>query len=306
MEWQHHPRFKHPVERMMRLLFPSGEVPLSRKTPMVFLCGGADRSRREELAAYLREHHGTRLGVFFAEDVWSRVSSLDEGANALEVEERLADAADLIIIVLESPGAIAELGAFSSHDRLRKKILPIIETKHARSNSFINTGPIHWVNQESRYGPALESHFSPISVCFANLEDRLERLPRYMFHRDSHFDAHAVKHAVSLVADLVALLGPVSSGYITSVAKRLHFELPPGWTIDAVVSLCVSMRLAIEWHFVGSVALYTRVFDPGTLGTRFRASDTQICRARSRIVFGLQKIPEAWAQLCQIADESAA
>jgi hypothetical protein len=299
VEWARHPSFSKPVDGMTRLLFPKGSPPTSRMKSMVFLCGGADRTLRNELAGYLRSRHKDDLEVFYAEDVWSRVNNTDSERNALELEHRLAEVADLIIIVLESAGAIAELGAFAADPPLRKKLLPIMDKKYARDDSFINMGPIRWVDAESHYKPSIVTSYSPISLCASDLDDRLRHLPRYKFYNDLSASKpalkHALKHAVALVADLTALLAPVSSRFLYDYLANLKFALPSDWTMDAVIGLSVSMGMITEHEVPEIGKVYTRKFQANSMETRLPISTSALYRTRARILSGIQKIPLAWS-----------
>ena len=105
-----------------------------RLPPLLFLGGGAASQSREALRDYLRQHN-PNLGLFYAERVWEYIASrADRGA--LEMESDLARLADLVVIVVESPGTFAELGAFSLSDPLRKKLLPIVDKQYCHEQSF--------------------------------------------------------------------------------------------------------------------------------------------------------------------------
>jgi hypothetical protein len=72
--------------------------------------------------------HNPKFGIFYAERVWElMVQKADR--DALQMEAELAFLADLVVIIVESPGTFAELGAFSLSGPLRKKLLPIIDVE---------------------------------------------------------------------------------------------------------------------------------------------------------------------------------
>ena len=62
--------------------------------------------------------------------------------NLLELEEQIAGLSALILLFVESPGSIAELGAFSEVKPLRDKLVTIVEENHYNSKSFIKEGPL--------------------------------------------------------------------------------------------------------------------------------------------------------------------
>src|SRR4029077_14833460 len=122
------------------------------------LCGAVNSPVRDRIAEYLRARTDTL--VFYADEVWARLARAD--LNALEMEDQLAGLADVVMIVVESPGTYCELGAFSLSPGLRKKLLPLIDARFKGSQSFINTGPVRWIDSESRYGPTIYTDDSVI------------------------------------------------------------------------------------------------------------------------------------------------
>lgn len=71
-------------------------------------------------------------------------SWLNSGAfeDLVLFEKALAHLADKIIIFVESPGSIAELGAFSFNEEISSKLLVFISSNYKESSSFITLGPI--------------------------------------------------------------------------------------------------------------------------------------------------------------------
>jgi hypothetical protein len=78
--------------------------------PVVFLCGAAASVPRERLKGYLERHY-RKCHVFYAEHVWDVIAKSVADANVLEVESRLAALSDMVVIIVESPGTFADLGA---------------------------------------------------------------------------------------------------------------------------------------------------------------------------------------------------
>jgi len=127
---------------------------VSRKIT-IFLCGGFNSHRREILAEYLRTHR--KWPVFFADDVWKILSQGDD--NALGMENQLGDFSDVIVIIAESPGTFAEIGAFANIVNLREKLLIIVNKAYQNDDSFLNTGPLRWIKAESKFEGVLYVDF---------------------------------------------------------------------------------------------------------------------------------------------------
>lgn len=67
--------------------------------------------------------------------------------DLVSFERHLAALSSVIVLVLESPGSIAELGLFSVIEEFQSKLLVVIETDHYSSNSFIKLGPVDYLEK---------------------------------------------------------------------------------------------------------------------------------------------------------------
>jgi hypothetical protein len=114
--WLTHPRYIRIREGLVQHLRPP-KYRFRRLNPVVFLCGAGGSKGRDALRDYLHKYT-PGLNVFYAERVWQIIASLGE-RDALQMEEDLAKLADLVIVIVESPGTFTELGAFSLSPSLR-------------------------------------------------------------------------------------------------------------------------------------------------------------------------------------------
>jgi hypothetical protein len=120
-----------------------------------FFCGGqlapsSDHplSVRDYVLRWLKANDGAFAErVVLAEDIndW-----MDEGTyrELFTLEEHIAGLAYAIVIFLESPGSIAELGAFSALPGVRNKLLVFVQDTHFNSRSFIKRGPITFLQED--------------------------------------------------------------------------------------------------------------------------------------------------------------
>lgn len=118
---------------------------LARANQLLFLCGanrsqGVPSARREKIKSFI-EGLSKDFRVIYAEGVFNELSKYGHNKNVLDLEHEISDIADKILIVLESPSAFCELGAFA-HKRIRKKLVIINNSAFRSEKSFINTGPI--------------------------------------------------------------------------------------------------------------------------------------------------------------------
>lgn len=115
----------------------------------IFLCGGKldlDTTRRKITKEFEKFSH---IKVFYPEVVFAEYFNLNKNADYLTLENILGDQVDFICIVCESWGAVTELGAFSNHKDLSKKVIAINNIEHEDGDSFITLGPIKFLKKQN-------------------------------------------------------------------------------------------------------------------------------------------------------------
>lgn len=128
----------------------------------IFLCGGPTDVRshtpisiRDAIQRELVRDRDIENRIRIAEDYkdWAHDSTY---SDLVSFERHLAELSSVIVLVLESPGSIAELGLFSIIEEFKKKLLIFVETNHYQSDSFIKLGPIDYL--EKIHGNSAECH----------------------------------------------------------------------------------------------------------------------------------------------------
>ena len=124
----------------------------------IFLCGGdiaqwetSPTSARAVLRQSLNNEKHTHLQkrLILAEDIndWFDGSIY---SDLVTFEQHLAALSSSIILIVESPGAIAELGSFTATTEIRKKLFVIIAQLYYDEKSFIKLGPINFLENENK------------------------------------------------------------------------------------------------------------------------------------------------------------
>ncbi len=120
--------------------------------PIIFMCGGivdvtetVSCSVRDALLSHLAE-----VGSDLSDQITCAENYKDwlhDGvySNLLQFEDDIAHLASLTVIILESAGSIAELGAFAVNDVLNRKLLVFISEEHHEDDSFIKLGPLRHI-----------------------------------------------------------------------------------------------------------------------------------------------------------------
>ncbi len=137
---------------------------------------------------------------------YSDWSSYNLYQDLLAFETDLAYVTAAVLIFLEAPGSIAELGAFSQIGPLRERLAVVIKSKHHRASSFIRLGPIKYledIDQESvcvvSNRPAARFELD-IPTVFDTLEHVIGKL------KTKHaFDPARPEHQLLLALDAITL-----------------------------------------------------------------------------------------------------
>lgn len=255
----------------------------------MFLCGGNGSPRRDRLAEYLRKPPHDLL-IFYADKVWPALAKIP-GKNALEMEADLANLADIVIIIVESPGTFAELGAFSLSQELRKKLLPIVGIAYRSENSFINTGPLKWIESDSTFAPPIWTHLDQILTAALAVDQRLRLLP---FAHQSRISDLSIspKHLLFFICDLVAILGPCDAATIEATVSDI-LTAPPTIDIVSLLSLAEAMALISEVMSGDSLYYYSPLDPDGRIRPFHKGPYFDISGMRAEFLSVLQCIDEA-------------
>jgi hypothetical protein len=216
------------------------------------------------------------------------------GANALQMENYLGQLADVLVIIVESPGTFTELGAFSLSEPLRKKLLPILNSRHRNPNSFIETGPVRWISQDSTFRPPIYVNHSRILECVTEVEDRLRRIPKPKTTRIEDL-SQSPKHLVFFICDLVAVIGPATTSMIEYYIQSIVPGISPN-EINTLISLGSSVNLIrqVELHLNGAKDIFFyRTFDDALTRPFHHKRFLDLPSRRADHLQVLQTIPEA-------------
>jgi hypothetical protein len=69
-------------------------------------------------------------------------------SDLISFEEDIARIATIVLVIAESPGSLAELGAFASNETIRRALRIIIQTSHSIDESFIRYGPVERIKND--------------------------------------------------------------------------------------------------------------------------------------------------------------
>jgi hypothetical protein len=120
-------------------------VPVYQKKRTIFLCGAdvKDKSKgRSKMADLLKENQSRiQYELLYPENLFDDLLAGQGQQSLLALENILANSVDAIVLLPESPGSFAELGAFSSNEKLVNKLICITDQRYKNKRSFLNYGP---------------------------------------------------------------------------------------------------------------------------------------------------------------------
>ena len=198
----------------------------------VFLCGGEingshvpPKTMRDAfLRAYRLRYPQESDKIILAESInnWS----LDQiYPDLLSLENDIAHLSNAIILFVESPGSIAELGAFSCLANVAPKLLVILDNKYDSRKSFIGLGPSRFLDVELKN----KSFSFPFDV--NEIESLHDEIVSEINHRTSEIPAAAKfnkldnRHVILLISELIKLFTALRIGEILEYLQHFSIEL---------------------------------------------------------------------------------
>ena len=213
---------------------------IQRTPSLIFLCGGKTaevgpyKSARDYFNRHLKREKPTIAArVRLAEEVNEWFKRDDAFPDLLELENYLAYLADITVLFVESPGSIAELGAFANSDDIWPKTLAVLNSAHESEGSFISNGPIRKLSNENEdhvhyytWNPN-DLHSDLTKVEFAELTNELVTFLEKIKEarpRQSSLKTTERGHALLLVADLIRMPGVATTTELLECLSALGCE----------------------------------------------------------------------------------
>lgn len=238
----------------------------------IFLCGGRLRDYDHSLRAHFyRDKVETnpalleRVQLAEKADEWYQSRKLFE--DLLELEEHLAGLSACVLLFVESPGAIAEFGAFSQMELIQEKLVVVIEESYFTKQSFIKNGLVdHVLRIRPKSVLSYRWLSSPSGSSVGAIDpagasdtlDEVDREIKEILRRKSKtaiFRKNDHGHLMLLIADLVALNVIILQREIQKILSQLGIEITPQ-SLKKYLFLLDQLHLITARRF-GKVDYYT-------------------------------------------------
>lgn len=187
----------------------------------IFICG-ADKNditkNRYKISQLLQDKWLKKwIEFIYPEDIFEELLYSSESKDLLSLEGLLAKTVDIILMIPESPGSFAELGAFANDENLRKKMICILDSKYKKHKSFINQGPIKLVRKANKS--------NVVYIDFEDIENEIEKITSAIskFRRFFTFEKEVnLLQADNFLLPAIYLLEPVDK---KSLSKIIEYTL---------------------------------------------------------------------------------
>lgn len=208
----------------------------------IFLCGGKSRNEKS-----LRKEVGDRLSsltssykysVYYPEEMFIELLLGHQRRDLLSLENLLAKSVNVVVILLKSPGTLAELGAFTNFPKLNNKLLVITEPKYKRSKSFINYGPIRYLKTKTQSQVLFISmEESNINSLVRNIANSAREIAK---HSSPVRDLTNPIIAYKFYLSLIYIFDPIPKDAFSAISKSLETN-KKNFIIDTAVIVINSL-----------------------------------------------------------------
>lgn len=214
--------------------FDPSKFSVSFMPPKIFVCGGEicndliPSSMRERLLCYFYDNNKEVFSALLkAEDF---KDYLREGAysDLLEFETDIGNIATLIIICLESPGSLVELGIFCNNPSLLHRLL-IVAPQHEieAKDSFIYLGPLSNLIKKDEgsvlvypWPDAKVKQYDHIDLIAVDVTRKLDKS-----FKSEAFDSKNTAHLAFLIYEIILLAHPIKQFEIDLALMAMNIEL---------------------------------------------------------------------------------
>nr|PMI77985.1 hypothetical protein BCU38_23565 [Vibrio splendidus] len=185
----------------------------------VFLCGGeyktgqlTPQSLRDRLIEYYEVNSDSAIGACVQAEDFKDYLKDSIYSDLLEFEDDIAKISTLIIICLESPGALVELGLFVNNKNLDNKLIVIApQDKVEAQDSFIYLGPLKKLQDKDTESVLIYpwpdksiTKYDHLDLIVEDINTKFNKLKK-----SEKFNVKNVAHLAFLIHDIVLLANPI-------------------------------------------------------------------------------------------------
>lgn len=205
----------------------------------LFVCGGEVNTKveyprdilsfRDQLITYSAKNFPSIHDTLVQAETFKDYFKENAYPDLLIFEEEIANLASLVIIFLESPGSLVELGMFCTKpDFFNKLIIIAPQEEIDGEDSFIYLGPLENIKKKEPTAVAVypwpikgeKYESSHLEDLCKSIEEKLDSLPKNV-----EFDKKNSGHVAFLIAEIIRISYPIILSEIEFVLMALELDI---------------------------------------------------------------------------------
>jgi hypothetical protein len=267
----------------------------------IFLCGGSTErtpqsevenertpERYQSMRKAIYDIASDKLPLFYKKIVLAEFYQdwFEHGMvkNLIDFEMAIADMAGSIVLILEAPGAYAELGSFSVLETLAEKLILVVNENTITPDTYISLGPIKYLEDNSRIvlrykwiaqyivkgverdqlGTLLHGNVADIHQKAEFIAQEIDKKSTEISMVNPIIDLKRNGHVCFIIADLIYNFGALKIHEIVSYLKY-NFEVK-----NASISMVRScIYILVSFEFITKISQGDVYYVPTTNNTGF-------------------------------------
>lgn len=211
------------------------------------------KSQRDAFVIWLKKNRPKLAELLLLPESYNDWNHFDTYSDLLLFESDLGYLTSAVLLFLEAPGSIAELGAFSQIDSLSERLIIVVADKYHPAKSFISLGPIRSVEVTQRHlnsvcvVPNVPPHklVAHIPVIVDTLEKKQARVSS-----GEKFDPTDRQHQILLVLDFINLFAVVQATELQRLSAHFTITLNTS-RLDQILFTLERAELIIRQRYGG-------------------------------------------------------
>lgn len=222
----------------------------------IFLCGGVMNTDAKSTSAWsirdylvrLRKIQNKLTGEVILAEAAQQIYRETKYPDLITFEEDIARIASLVLVITESAGSLAELGAFASEPVIRDSLRIMISEDHFGQESFVRYGPVKRVEEIDRERIATfpwRNHKKTGNVVKASIASHYNEICDFVnLHTDDVDNSHLYrtipdKQIFYDILWILNILGAVPPGPLYDAVRLIHDNMSD----DDIKNKLFSMRI---------------------------------------------------------------
>lgn len=211
------------------------------------------KSYRDAFYRWILDHRDDLKALLLFPENYNDWSDFATYSDLLLFEKDLGYLTSAVLVFLESPGSIAELGAFSQIPSLSERLMVVVKDIHHPKKSFISLGPIRSIKDTQKY---------PHSVCeipdekpdqlvkhIAVIVDMLDLKRRRTNSTEGYVETNS-QHEILLILDLINLFLVILKTELLHLASHFGTNMRMS-RLEQILFLLGKTELISSRHYGG-------------------------------------------------------